>query len=58
LVSIFRHPEPGPELASESNDFGISLLVLKNLGFKALPCRRGSLFHFVLQALCFGRLLR
>ena len=30
------HPEPGFELASGSNDFGISPLGLENLGFKTL----------------------
>jgi hypothetical protein len=39
----FCHPEPGPELNSGSNDFGISVLGLENFGFKALPCGRGSL---------------
>jgi len=34
------HPEPGPELASGSNDFGISVFVLNHLGFKAPPCGR------------------
>jgi hypothetical protein len=33
--SLFCHPEPGPELASGSNDFGISVLGLNHLGFKA-----------------------
>jgi hypothetical protein len=41
--SLFCHPEPGPELNSGSNDFGISVLGFKNLGFKAPPCGRGSL---------------
>ena len=41
--SRFCHPEPGPELNSGSNDFGISVLGLENLGFKAPPCGRGSL---------------
>src|SRR4030042_2031586 len=39
----FCHPEPGPELNSGSNDFGISVLGLENFGFKAPPCGRGSL---------------
>ena len=39
----FCHPEPGPELDSGSIDFGISVLGLENLGFKAPPCGRGSL---------------
>jgi hypothetical protein len=39
----FCHPEPGPELASGSKDFGISVLGLENLGFKAPPCGRSSL---------------
>jgi hypothetical protein len=38
------HPEPGPEASSGSIDFGISVLGLENLGFKAPPCGRGSLF--------------
>jgi len=37
------HPEPGPELASGSIDFGISVLVLNHLGFGAASCGRGSL---------------
>jgi hypothetical protein len=39
----FCYPEPGPELDSGSIDFGISVLGLENLGFKAPPCGRGSL---------------
>jgi hypothetical protein len=45
---FFCHPEPGPELNSGSNDFGISVLGLKNLGFKAPPCGRGSLLWFII----------
>jgi polyhydroxybutyrate depolymerase len=41
--SLFCHPEPGPEASSGSSDFGISVLGLKNLGFKAPCCRRGTL---------------
>jgi len=33
--SRFRHPEPGPEASSGSIDFGISVLGLEKLGFKA-----------------------
>ena len=43
LAFFFCHPEPGPELNSGSNDFGISVLGLENLGFKAPPCGRGNL---------------
>ena len=43
LVFVFCHPEPGPEASSGSIDFGISLLGLENLGFKAPPCGRGPL---------------
>ena len=39
----FCHPEPGPELISGSNDFGISVLGLENLGFKAPLYGRGNL---------------
>jgi hypothetical protein len=39
------HPEPGPELASGSKDFAISILGLENLGFKAPPSGRGCLFN-------------
>jgi hypothetical protein len=42
----FCHPEPGPELNSGSNDFGISVLGLE-FGFKAPPCGRGSLLTFL-----------
>jgi hypothetical protein len=41
----FCHPEPGPELNSGSNDFGISVLSLENLGFKTPPCGRSSLLY-------------
>ena len=37
LVLVFCHPEPGPELNSGSNDFGISVLGLKNLALKPRP---------------------
>jgi len=43
LAFFFCHPEPGPELNSGSNDFGISVLGLENLGFKAPPFGRGNL---------------
>jgi hypothetical protein len=43
LAFFFCHPEPGPELSSGSKDFGISVLGLENLGFKAPPCGRGNL---------------
>jgi hypothetical protein len=43
LAFFFCHPEPGPELNSGSNDLGISVLGLENLGFKAPPCGRGNL---------------
>ena len=43
LAFFFCHPEPGPELNSGSNDFGISVLGLENLGFKDPPCGRGNL---------------
>ena len=43
--SRFCHPEPGPELNSGSNDFGISVLGLENLGFKAPPL--GGVLYFI-----------
>ena len=46
--SFFCHPEPGPEASSGSKDFGISVLGFKGLGFKAPPCRRGSLLLVLL----------
>ena len=54
------HPEPGPEPCPETTsgsnefricDFGISILGLENLGFKAPPCGRGSLFELDLESL-------
>jgi hypothetical protein len=45
----FCHPEPGPELDSGSIDFGISVLGLENLGFKAPPCGRGSLLSTIFR---------
>jgi hypothetical protein len=47
--SLFCHPEPGPELDSGSIDFGISVLGLNHLGFKAPPCERGSLLSMSLR---------
>jgi hypothetical protein len=43
LAFFFCHPEPGSELNSGSNDFGISVLGLENLVFKAPLCGWGSL---------------
>jgi hypothetical protein len=48
--SSFCHPEPGPELDSGSNDFGISVLGLE-FGFKAPPCGQGSLLGLDLKLL-------
>jgi hypothetical protein len=61
-------PEPCPEtsnvilnsfqdqglLTSGSNDFGISVLGFKNLGFKAPPCGRGSLLPDFFRNLSYG----
>jgi uncharacterized protein (DUF1330 family) len=50
LAFFFCHPEPGPELDSGSIDFGISVLGLENLGFKAPPCGRGNLLGDLMAA--------
>ena len=54
MVPVFCHPEPGPELDSGSNDFGISILGLENLGFKAPSCGRGSLLDEPVEILVCG----
>jgi hypothetical protein len=51
LGVAFCHPEPGPELDSGSNDFGISVFAFKNLVFKAPPCGRGSLLIHLISVL-------
>ncbi len=46
----FCHPEPGPEHVSGSTISGSDLgFGFKNLGFKAPPCGRGSLFPALIQ---------